>query len=77
MLQDIEHTTFFRFTAELESFLNTSCKFDPYYALPIYLSILDRLDDTQQESFLFKVLRQCLDTANIYFNKMHKVPCPH
>ena len=62
-----------RFVAELESFINTSCKFDPYYALPIYLSILDRLDDTQQESFLFNVLRHCLDTSNLYFNEMHKV----
>lgn len=61
------------FDAELDSFINVSCKYDVYYALPIYLSLLDRIDDALEGSFLSKVLQKCLDTAAGYFEKMLKV----
>ena len=62
-----------RFSAELESFINTSCKFDPYYALPIYLSLGDRMEDVSGESFVFSSLQQCLGTATAYFDKLQLV----
>ena len=61
------------FDAELDSFINVSCKYDVYYALPMYLSLQDRIDDSHEDSFLCRVLQKCLETASSYFSKLHQV----
>ena len=71
--RDLVEMVLCRFGSQWDDFVHTSCKFDIYYSLPIFLSLLDKLDNLSRESFAFAVIRKNLDVANDYFNKMYKV----
>eukprot|EP00116_Pleurobrachia_bachei_P007851 sb/3468113/ len=72
--RDLVEMILCRFGSQWDDFVHTSCKFDIYYSLPIFLSLLDKLDNLSRESFAFAVFRKNLNVANEYFNKMYKLP---